>query len=127
MVDSHDYSIKGMAFSSNSLRILDIRGICCHVWEPAVLVRKEASDDISEMVSEGIQVARVEDIKVWGRNRKLSALAAPDGATASLLDEKPKLWVPSKRGQARFRKNSISMQNVFASDPSMESGSRHLS
>ena len=73
-----EYDIKRMVFSSNSLRLLDIRGSYCHIWEPAVLVRKEASESTSVKVSEGVQVPKIDDVKAWDRNRDLSALAAHD-------------------------------------------------
>lgn len=36
-----------VAVSSDSLRFFDIRGECCNVWEPLVLVSRDASDDSS--------------------------------------------------------------------------------
>ncbi|KAI0131937.1 hypothetical protein BJ170DRAFT_611830 [Xylariales sp. AK1849] len=39
--------IHNLAFSSDNLRFFDIRGQCCNVWEPFVLVPKDGSDDSS--------------------------------------------------------------------------------
>lgn len=40
--------IKAMAFTSDSLRLFDIREDQCNVWEPSVLVRTEPIDNASE-------------------------------------------------------------------------------
>jgi hypothetical protein len=37
----------GLAFSANNLRLFEIRGQSCNVWEPLVLVPKDRSDDSS--------------------------------------------------------------------------------
>ncbi|KAK4211569.1 hypothetical protein QBC37DRAFT_11651 [Rhypophila decipiens] len=37
----------GMIFSSNSLRLYDVRGRSCNIWEPSVLFRKNFTDDNS--------------------------------------------------------------------------------
>ncbi|RSM08777.1 hypothetical protein CEP52_004465 [Fusarium oligoseptatum] len=37
----------GIMFASNSLRLYDIRGTACNVWEPSVLMRKHSVDDDS--------------------------------------------------------------------------------
>jgi len=47
-----DDPIRSLTFTSNSLRLLDIRGSTCNVWEPSVLVRSEQNDD--ESVSDAI-------------------------------------------------------------------------
>ncbi|KZL79517.1 hypothetical protein CI238_05843 [Colletotrichum incanum] len=39
--------IHDLAFSADNLRFFDIRGQCCNVWEPFVLVPKDSSDDVS--------------------------------------------------------------------------------
>ena len=41
-------SVAALAFSSDSLRFLDIRGSRANVWEPSALVRKDMDDRISE-------------------------------------------------------------------------------
>lgn len=46
-LDPLDEIVTGMIFSSNSLRLLDVRGKCCNAWEPSVLVRKSSMDDNS--------------------------------------------------------------------------------
>lgn len=43
-----DYSVKAMKFSSDSLRLFDLRDPECNIWEPSVLVRKEVADKQSE-------------------------------------------------------------------------------
>lgn len=49
---AYDDPIRALVFSSNNLRLLDIRGSTCNVWEPSVLVRSDGEDD--ESVSEGV-------------------------------------------------------------------------
>ncbi|KAK1720292.1 uncharacterized protein BDZ83DRAFT_630998 [Colletotrichum acutatum] len=39
--------VVGIIFSSNTLRLYDVRGRSCNVWEPSVLVRQNATDDTS--------------------------------------------------------------------------------
>ncbi|UQC88739.1 uncharacterized protein CLUP02_14264 [Colletotrichum lupini] len=40
-------TVVGIMFSSNTLRLYDIRGRSCNVWEPSVLLRQNATDDTS--------------------------------------------------------------------------------
>ncbi|KAL9634287.1 MAG: hypothetical protein Q9164_004182 [Protoblastenia rupestris] len=42
-----DDPIRSLTFTANSLRLLDIRGSTCNVWEPSALVRSEQTDDQS--------------------------------------------------------------------------------
>ncbi|ESA44246.1 hypothetical protein GE21DRAFT_1831 [Neurospora crassa] len=41
------FHIPGLVFSSDNLRLFDIRGQCCNVWEPLVLIPRGGSDDSS--------------------------------------------------------------------------------
>ncbi|KAL2024346.1 hypothetical protein VTK56DRAFT_8828 [Thermocarpiscus australiensis] len=41
------FLISGLTFSADNLRFFDIRGQCCNVWEPSVLVPRDRSDDSS--------------------------------------------------------------------------------
>lgn len=53
-VNAADYSIRGIAFSADNLRFVDVRGTQCNVWEPAVLVgmvKRDASS--TEQVGSG--------------------------------------------------------------------------
>ena len=45
-----DQSIRSMSFSTDSMRLLDVRGTHCNIWEPSVLVRANATE--SESVSD---------------------------------------------------------------------------
>lgn len=60
---AYDDPIRALVFSSNSLRLLDIRGSTCNVWEPSVLVRSEEEDDesVSEAVSRSPEIVESED------------------------------------------------------------------
>ncbi|KAK1500502.1 hypothetical protein CTAM01_06437 [Colletotrichum tamarilloi] len=40
-------TVVGIIFSSNTLRLYDVRGRSCNVWEPSVLLRQNATDDTS--------------------------------------------------------------------------------
>ena len=46
-LDPLDEIVTGMIFSSNSLRLFDVRGNCCNAWEPSELVRETSMDDNS--------------------------------------------------------------------------------
>ncbi|KAG8157439.1 hypothetical protein KVR01_012823 [Diaporthe batatas] len=46
-IESLDETVSRIVFSSSSLRLYDIRGRSCNVWEPPVLVRKSSMDDNS--------------------------------------------------------------------------------
>lgn len=46
-IDSLDETASSIVFASNSLRLYDVRGRSCNVWEPSVLVRKNSMDDNS--------------------------------------------------------------------------------
>lgn len=46
-IDSLDEAASSIVFASNSLRLYDVRGRSCNVWEPSVLVRKSSMDDNS--------------------------------------------------------------------------------
>lgn len=57
-INSHQEDIRTMAFNSNNLRFLDLRGNHCNVWEPSVLVRRngpgdDSSLDFSESITDG--------------------------------------------------------------------------
>ncbi|AEO61999.1 hypothetical protein MYCTH_2312871 [Thermothelomyces thermophilus ATCC 42464] len=46
-IHSLEERIMGIVFASNSLRLFDLRGNNCNVWEPAVLIKKNLADDSS--------------------------------------------------------------------------------
>ncbi|KAL8762028.1 MAG: hypothetical protein Q9184_001920 [Pyrenodesmia sp. 2 TL-2023] len=50
-IQSTEYGIKELQFSGDNLQILDIRGSHCRVWDPVVLVRQDAEDESSDVVS----------------------------------------------------------------------------
>lgn len=50
-INSGEYSIKQLAFSGDSHRLLDIRGSQCRVWNPTVLVRQDAEEENSDTIS----------------------------------------------------------------------------
>lgn len=60
---AYDDPIRALVFSSNNLRLLDIRGSTCNVWEPSVLVRSEGEDDesVSEAMSRSPETVESED------------------------------------------------------------------
>jgi WD40 repeat protein len=49
-----DDVIKRLVFSSDGLRFYDIREEQCNIWEPSVLVRKDANDGFSESSFESV-------------------------------------------------------------------------
>ncbi|KAK4172588.1 hypothetical protein QBC36DRAFT_72161 [Triangularia setosa] len=51
-IESMDDRIMGIVFASNSLRFFDLRGNTCNVWEPAVLIKKNLTDDGSSDVTD---------------------------------------------------------------------------
>jgi WD40 repeat protein len=50
-INSEEHGIKSLAFSSDSHRLLDIRGSHCRVWIPVALVRQDADDEVSDTIS----------------------------------------------------------------------------
>ncbi|KAL2197117.1 hypothetical protein P885DRAFT_36369 [Corynascus similis CBS 632.67] len=46
-IQSLEERIMGIVFASNSLRLFDLRGNTCNVWEPSVLIKKNLADDSS--------------------------------------------------------------------------------
>lgn len=50
-IKSEDYGIQALAFSGDSHRLLDIRGVQCRVWDPPVLVREDPEEVNSDTVS----------------------------------------------------------------------------
>jgi WD40 repeat protein len=46
-IESLEERIMGLVFASNSLRLFDLRGNTCNVWEPAALIKKNLADDSS--------------------------------------------------------------------------------
>lgn len=68
---NEDFRIQGLVFSSDNLRLFDIRGQCCNVWEPLVLIPRGGSDDSSsephsEEVVNHDTVASVAHFFHWG-------------------------------------------------------------
>ncbi|KAK4656243.1 hypothetical protein QC762_309600 [Podospora pseudocomata] len=51
-IESMDERIMGIVFASNSLRLFDLRGNTCNVWEPSVLIKKNLTDDGSSDVTD---------------------------------------------------------------------------
>ena len=54
-----DLDIYGMACSNDNTRFLDIRGSQCVIWEPAVLIRKDAGEDHSDWSSQAAPPAQM--------------------------------------------------------------------
>lgn len=50
-ITSEEDNIRMVVFSSDSRRLLDIRGCQCRVWDPTVLVRQDVDEDYSDTVS----------------------------------------------------------------------------
>ncbi|KAK4102558.1 WD40 repeat-like protein [Parathielavia hyrcaniae] len=46
-IESLEERIMGIVFAGNSRRLFDLRGNTCNVWEPAVLIKKNLTDDSS--------------------------------------------------------------------------------
>lgn len=61
-LNSNDVGIKAFAFSSDSLRFIDIRGPQCNIWGPAVLVRPEINDERSAKASTAPNEVQVEEL-----------------------------------------------------------------
>lgn len=66
-INSHQEDIRTMAFNSNNLRFLDLRGNHCNVWEPSVLVRRtspgdDSSLDFSESITDGPEYSASRDL-----------------------------------------------------------------
>lgn len=66
-IKSMGHEIKSLAFSSDNLQFIDIRGFQCNVWEPSVLVRqnKDEGNSESETISSAlheVNYAEADDI-----------------------------------------------------------------
>ncbi|KAL1840084.1 hypothetical protein VTJ49DRAFT_819 [Mycothermus thermophilus] len=46
-IESLEEHVQGLVFAPNSLRLFDLRGNTCNVWEPPVLIKKNLADDTS--------------------------------------------------------------------------------
>ncbi|BCS04131.1 NACHT and WD domain protein [Aspergillus luchuensis] len=68
-VESTKIYIKQLAFSLDSLRLADIRGSECNIWEPAILLRDSGGDDSSQNTSNTLVETVAIDTKI-----KISAL-----------------------------------------------------
>ncbi|OJJ67877.1 hypothetical protein ASPBRDRAFT_199579 [Aspergillus brasiliensis CBS 101740] len=68
-VESTKLYIKQLEFSVDSLRMADIRGSECNIWEPAILLRDSSGDDSSPNTSNSSVETVITDAKV-----KISAL-----------------------------------------------------
>jgi WD40 repeat protein len=49
--DSTTILAKSFAFTSNGLSLIDVRAFQCRVWQPAVLLRQDMDDEVSDTVS----------------------------------------------------------------------------
>ncbi|KAI4206395.1 MAG: hypothetical protein LQ346_001104 [Caloplaca aetnensis] len=68
-IHSTEHGIKEIQFSGDNLQILDIRGSHCRIWDPVVLVRQDAEDESSDVVSlstapQEVHIDAVEDTPV---------------------------------------------------------------
>ena len=50
-IDGDQVGIRGFAFSADGLRIFDVRGDQCNIWEPPALVRRNEMNDESSIAS----------------------------------------------------------------------------
>ena len=50
-ISSDGCGVKALAFSKNNHRLLDIRGSECRVWDPAILIREDINEEISDPIS----------------------------------------------------------------------------
>jgi WD40 repeat protein len=50
-IQSEEFGIRSLVFTANSLRLIDIRGPHCRVWDPPVLVRPDADEENSDTIS----------------------------------------------------------------------------
>jgi len=80
-ISSLDDKVSGILFASSSLRFFDIRENVCNVWEPAVLIRKNTSDDSSSENDEAyLPVAEIAYTRFFDEARAITAMAhTPNG------------------------------------------------
>ena len=80
-INAYNDGIKSLAFSTDSLRFVDIRGSQCQVWEPAVLVRKGFDECDQSEISDPIILVH-ESVTLVDKEIKvdITAIAChPDG------------------------------------------------
>ena len=112
-INSHQQDIRGMAFSSNNLRILDIRGTQYNVWEPSSLAYRPSSYDDSSL------------------NFTESISAGPECVTSGIEEEDLAITAVTCHHDARFiicgRENgSIAMCSTLSGQPLKEIGGHGL-
>ncbi|MCJ1356503.1 MAG: hypothetical protein MMC33_006498 [Icmadophila ericetorum] len=75
-ISTWDDAITSLAFSTDGLRFLDVRGSFCNVWEPAILISSSNDDARSEVYSEAIHdAAKTVESKDSEEIIKITALA----------------------------------------------------
>ncbi|KAI1842336.1 hypothetical protein JX266_011504 [Neoarthrinium moseri] len=78
---SNSLTVKSLSFTPDSMRVIELRGNQCRVWEPSVLPRQGGEDEISDTVSIPVGIGNVDNESREGRN--VTALACAN--TANLV------------------------------------------
>lgn len=73
-VKSADFFIQDLAFSRDGLRLADVRGSQCSIWEPTVLIRDFTSDGSSEATLTSF----IEEAEVGARHKINRLVINPD-------------------------------------------------
>jgi WD40 repeat protein len=81
--DSTNIMAKSFAFTSNGLSLIDVRAFQCRVWQPAVLLRQDMDDEVSDTVS--ISTAPQEIDYQALDSVEITAITCSRAATTSLV------------------------------------------
>jgi WD40 repeat protein len=75
-ITSLEARIDAIVFSSNNLRVFDIRGTGCNVWEPPALARRNTAEDSSSDADDGwMSVGQVSFVPTFDADSCVTAMA----------------------------------------------------
>jgi hypothetical protein len=99
-IQSEEYGIKSLAFSGDSHRLIDVRGLHCRVWDPSVLVREDHDEENSHTVSVSTapQDIKLDDSKLFAHITAFACAEGTDAVFCGKLDGSVCLY-ETKNGQ----------------------------
>ena len=110
--------VAALAFSSDNLRFLDLRGSRVNVWEPSVLVRKDVDDKKSDPSDAAVPTAVASRVKPYEDMCIITALVAFSDGTAAISGRNNgavdvhDLLIPDKPAQELYRHEFFSFTKV---------------
>lgn len=107
-VNAFDYGIRSLAFSSDNLRLLDVRGKQCNIWEPSILIGlNQQEDNPTEAIPPEPRIIGVADEV---QNALITTLAAHDSGKYLFCGKSDgSVWLYETQGAMR---NSILYNHI---------------